>query len=206
MDIRELAVADAYCLKPDRLTDSRGCFYELFRPDVLAEVTGHRFAVAQTNISVSRRGTLRGIHGASVPPGLAKVVTCLRGTVLDIAVDLRVGSPTFGQHDITWQDAESGISVYLAEGLGHAFLALTDDACMHYMCSDTYDPDVVIDVNPLDPELGVRWGLTSEPVMSKKDAAAPTLAEAAERGLLPAYADCLALYAAKTEPTVGSPV
>ena len=194
MRITALGVADAYRIVPDRISDSRGTFQESLRRSSLAEVMGRPFPVAQINYSVSHRGVLRGIHGARVPPGLGKIVTCVRGAVLDVVVDLRVGSPTFGGYDITWQDARDGTSVVIPEGLGHAFLALTDDAAMCYLCSGEYDPAIVIDVNPLDPELRLPWGLAGAPVMSAKDAGAPTLAAAAQLGILPAYEDCLTLY------------
>jgi NDP-hexose 5-epimerase len=192
--LTELAVADAYRIVPEPLTDVRGSFREAFRQTELEEAMGRRFPVAQINYSVSHRGVLRGIHGARVPPGLGKVVTCVRGAVLDVVVDLRVGSPTFGEHALTLQDANDGIAVVIPEGLGHAFLALAEGTTMCYLCSDEYDPSIVIDVNPLDPELKLPWGLSGTPVMSEKDAGAPTLAQAAELGILPSYRDCQALY------------
>jgi len=192
--ISELAVADAYRIVPDRIPDHRGSFQESLRESVISDALGRRFPIAQVNYSVSHRGVLRGIHGAQVPPGLGKIVTCVRGAVLDVVVDLRVGSPTFGGYDITWQDASDGTSVIIPEGLGHAFLALTGNATMCYLCSSEYDPSIVIDIDPLDPELRLPWGLAGAPVMSAKDAGAPSLAAAAEIGILPTYEDCLALY------------
>ncbi|GIG92121.1 dTDP-4-dehydrorhamnose 3,5-epimerase family protein [Plantactinospora endophytica] len=180
-------------LQPEHLEDRRGRFFEAWRSDELAEAAGRRFEVRQVNFSISRRNTLRGIHGTLTPPGQAKLVTCVRGTVLDVVVDMRIGSPTYGRYATTVQDAESGLAVYMAEGLGHAFLALTDDVCMNYLCSTEYVPGTMVDVQALDPEIGIPWNLTAPPVMSDKDAAAPTLAEAAAAGLLPTYEDCLAL-------------
>lgn len=196
MEITEMAVPNAYRLVPDRHLDRRGYFFEAFRADVLSDAIGYPFVVGQQNYSGSRRHTVRGIHGTTLPPGQAKLVTCVRGAVLDVVVDLRVGSPTFGAVEVTRQDEESGIAVYLADGLGHAFLALTDDACMSYLCSATYVPGTMIEINPLDPDLGIPWGLTELPTMSDKDAAAPTLVAALSTGLLPTYDECLAHYAA----------
>ncbi|MET7395826.1 dTDP-4-dehydrorhamnose 3,5-epimerase [Dactylosporangium sp. NPDC005572] len=191
-----MSVRDAYCITPDKHLDRRGFFYEAFRAEELTEVIGYPFVVGQQNYSLSRRNTMRGIHGTTVPPGQAKLVTCVRGAVLDVVVDLRVGSPTFGMMETTRQDEESGLAVYLADGLGHAFLALTDDACMSYLCSESYVPGTMIEINPLDPEIGIPWPLDGPPVMSDKDAAAPTLAEAAAAGRLPTYEQCLAHYRA----------
>ncbi|MEV6846580.1 dTDP-4-dehydrorhamnose 3,5-epimerase [Actinoplanes sp. NPDC051411] len=187
MKIEPMAVLDAYRLTPPLLDDPRGSFYEAWRLGDLTDATGQPFVVRQANFSVSRRNTLRGIHGTVFPPGQAKLVTCVRGAALDVVVDVRVGSPTFGRFDVTLQEASSGVGVYLADGLGHAFLALTDDTCMNYLCSTEYVPGTMIDIQALDPELGIPWRLDGEPVRSDKDAAAPTLAELAAAGILPRY-------------------
>jgi len=194
MEFRQLAVPHAVKVIPRHIRDARGCFYEQFRRQELAAVVGHPFTLAQVNHSVSRRGTLRGIHSVLTPPGQAKFVTCLRGAILDIVVDIRVGSPTFGVYDVTVLDDRSGAAVYVAEGLGHAFLALTAQACVSYLCSTPYVPGTPFEIDPLDPELNLPWPLRGEPLMSEKDRNAPSLAEAKERGLLPDYQDCLKLY------------
>ncbi|MGW0809531.1 dTDP-4-dehydrorhamnose 3,5-epimerase family protein [Nonomuraea sp. NPDC002799] len=194
--ITELSIPGAFRLTPPQYPDVRGYFMEGFRGGVLSDAIGYPFVTGQVNWSASRRNTLRGIHGTTLPPGQAKLVTCVRGAVLDVVVDLRVGSPTYGRYETTRQEADSGVSVYLSDGLGHAFLALTDDACMNYVCSEAYMPGTMIEIDPLDPAIGIPWPLTEPPIMSEKDAGAPTLAEARAQGLLPAYEDCLAHYAA----------
>jgi NDP-hexose 3,5-(Or5-) epimerase len=201
MKIQPMAVPHAVRIIADKLPDARGCFYESFKRDELAAAVGHPFSLAQANYSVSRRGTLRGIHGVALPPGQAKIVTCVRGAVLDLVVDIRLGSATFGQHDSTRLDAEAGTAVYVAEGLGHGFVALTDDACVCYLCSTPYVPGTQFEVNPFDRDLDLRWGLTDgglneKPLMSAKDANAPSLAAAADAGLLATWDDCLDAYAA----------
>jgi dTDP-4-dehydrorhamnose 3,5-epimerase len=158
-------------------------------------VTGFPLAVAQANQSVSRRGTLRGVHFAAVPPGQAKYVYCPRGAVLDVVVDIRVGSPTFGAWDALRLDDVAKRAVYLSEGLGHAFMALEDDSTVTYLCSTGYDPGREFGINPVDPALDLPWPVDVEAVLSPKDAAAPSLAEAAEQGLLPTYAECRAFLA-----------
>ncbi len=185
--IEEMSVLDAYRIKPTHLFDRRGTFFEAIRMSELVRKSQHPFVIRQVNYSVSRRNTLRGIHGTQVPPGQAKLVTCVQGAAMDVVVDLRVGSPTFGQFDTTLQEAGSGVGVYLADGLGHAFLALTDDTCMNYLCSEEYVPGTMIDIQALDPELSIPWELDGPPIRSDKDAAAPTLAQALEHGLLPHY-------------------
>lgn len=203
MRISEMTVPDAYRIEPDRIADSRGFFYEAIRAEALRSITGHELEIRQVNYSVSKRNTVRGIHGTALPPGQAKLVTCVRGAALDIAVDIRVGSPTFGHYAVTRQDAESGTAVYLPDGIGHAFLALTDDTCMCYLCSVEYVPGTMIDIDALDPELALPWKLSGPPIRSAKDAAAPSLSEAAAAGLLPTYEQCVRSYA-RNGPTGGA--
>ncbi len=195
MELRSLLVPDAFELTPKTFGDDRGTFLEWYRFEPLAAAVGHPIRLAQANLSVSRRGTLRGLHFADVPRGQAKYVTCVRGAVLDAVVDIRTGSPTFGTWDIVRLDEESRRAVYLPEGLGHAFLALTDDATVSYLCSEVYNPTGEHGIDPLDPDIGIGWPTDVEPVLSAKDAAAPSLAKAQANGLLPDYATCRA-YAA----------
>lgn len=196
MRCRELTVPDSYLFTPAKLTDARGCFYEAYRDDVVSDAVGHRFTIAQMNYSVSARGVLRGLHGVLLPPGQAKIVTCHSGSLLDVVVDTRTGSPTFGEHARNTITAESGEFVYVAEGLGHAFLALTDDACIGYLCSTRHVPGTQVDINPLDPDLGLDWSAAGTPPrLSEKDGSAPTLAVAEKSGLLATYEQCLAHYA-----------
>lgn len=196
MELHALPIPGAWHVAPAVHADERGSFQEWFRADQLARVLGHRFDLAQANCSVSRAGVIRGVHYADVPPGQAKYVTCLSGAVWDVAVDLRVGSSTFGRWEGVLLDAERGGAVYLAEGLGHAFLALADDSTVAYLCSTSYAPGREHGVSPLDPALGIDWptvdrsGRVIHPLLSAKDEAAPTLAAAAQAGLLPTWTAC----------------
>jgi len=195
VDVTELSVPDAWVFTPQQHTDSRGTFLEWFRADVLEKAVGHPLALAQGNQSISRAGTLRGVHYADVPPSQAKYVTCVSGRVLDCVIDIRVGSPTFGQWAAVQLDDIDRRGVYISEGLGHAFIALTDGAQVSYLCSTPYTPGRERGVNPLDPDLGLPWPDGLPPLLSDKDAVAPTLKEAESAGLLPSYADCQAFYA-----------
>jgi dTDP-4-dehydrorhamnose 3,5-epimerase len=194
MKIRELGIEGAFEVTPQQHGDQRGVFLELFREDLFAAAVGHPLRLAQANVSTSQRGVLRGIHFADVPPGQAKYITCVRGAVLDVVVDIRVGSPTYAQWEAVRLDDESRRAVFLAEGLGHAFMALTDDAAVVYLCSAGYAPGREHGLHPLDPQLGIAWPEGVEPVLSAKDAEAPTLAEAEQSGLLPTYKECSAHY------------
>lgn len=196
MEIRPLSIADAYEITPRQFPDDRGVFLESFRGDLLAEHLGHRPQVVQTNVSVSSRGTVRGIHFADVPPSQAKYITALSGSLVDFVVDIRVGSPTFGQWEAVLLDTVDRRAVYLPEGMGHAFAALEDDTTAMYLVTAPYNPGREHGLHPLDPQIGLELpeGMQA-PLLSAKDAAAPTLAEAAEQGLLPTYAACREFYA-----------
>ncbi len=189
MEVRPLAIPGAFVVTPRQHADARGVFLESFRGDVLADHLGHRPDIVQTNISVSARGTVRGVHLADVPPGQAKYVTAVAGSLLDVVVDLRTGSPTFGRWEGIRLDTTDRRAVYLTEGLGHALCALEDGATALYLCTSTYDPAAEHGVHPLDPDLGIEWPV-DEPLLSAKDAAAPRLAEAVASGRLPTWDAC----------------
>jgi dTDP-4-dehydrorhamnose 3,5-epimerase len=199
--IRELQVPDSYEVTPLIHRDGRGTFLEWFRADHLEEATGRRLDLLQANASISSAGAVRGVHFADVPPSQAKYVFCPRGALLDVVVDIRVGSPTFGRWDTVLLDDVDRRGVFVSEGLGHAFMALEDDTMISYLCTATYNPGREHGVHPLDPTLGIEWPTTGrdgaplEPLLSAKDAEAPTLIEARERGLLPSYDDVQAFLA-----------
>jgi len=195
MQARELAVADAFEFTPLAFPDDRGVFVAPYQEDFFIKAVGHPLRLAQSNHSRSRRGTLRGLHYADVPPGQAKYVYCPRGAALDFIVDIRVGSPTFGVHETVQLDQESFRAVYLPEGVAHGFIALSDDTVISYLCSTPYNPAAEHELNPLDPALGLQIPADLEPLLSEKDAAAPTLAEAQAARMLPSHAVCTAHYA-----------
>ncbi|MFI2458189.1 dTDP-4-dehydrorhamnose 3,5-epimerase family protein [Streptomyces sp. NPDC019539] len=187
-----LGIEGAWVDAPRVLTDGRGRFHEWFRTERFREVTGHALRLEQANCSRSVRGALRGIHYASVPPGQAKYVTCVSGAVLDVVVDIRTGSPTYGMWEAVRLDDRENHAVYLSEGLGHAFIALEEGTTVIYLCSEGYAPHREFGIHPLDPALAIEWPAHLTPALSEKDAAAPTLAEAEQQGLLPSYEECAA--------------
>lgn len=194
MKARELNVPGVWEFTPKQWPDGRGVFLEWFKAPVLREALGHDLTLKQANHSVSAKDTLRGIHFADVPPGQAKYVYCTQGAFLDVVVDLRVGSPTFGVSDAVQLDAVERRGLYIAEGIGHVLLALSDDANVTYLCSEPYAPTREHTVQVLDPELDLPLPIGLEPILSERDAAAPTLAEALAAGLLPSYQECVAHY------------
>jgi dTDP-4-dehydrorhamnose 3,5-epimerase len=196
--MESLGVEGAWVFTPTVYADDRGSFLETFRGSEFAADLGYRFEVAQVNCSVSRRGAIRGIHYADVPPGQAKYITCVRGAVLDVVVDLRTGSPGFGKWEAVRLDDQTRRAVFVTEGLGHGFMALSDESTVLYLCSTPFTPGREHGINPLDPALGIGWTheeVAGAPILSEKDATAPTLEEALQAGALPRYGDCAAYSA-----------
>lgn len=193
MQYRELKVPGAWEFTPRQFGDDRGVFLEWFKEPGFSELTGRSLDLQQANCSVSAAGVLRGIHFADVPPGQAKYVTCVKGAVLDVAVDLRVGSPTYGVWDAVLLDDVDRRAIFLSEGLGHGFLSLEDNSTIVYLCSTGYAPEHEHEVHPLDPAIGIDWPKTARdgsPLtfqLSAKDSDAPSLATALANGTLPSF-------------------
>lgn len=197
VDIRPLDLPGAWLCTPTQYADDRGVFVEWYRDDLLSEVAGRPFGTVQANLSKSARGVLRGLHVADVPPGQSKVVACPYGAVLDVAVDVRTGSPTFGQAVTAVLDDVDRRVMVLAEGLAHGFCALQEGSVVSYLVSSTYDPTTEHTLDALDPALAIEWpDDIGELTRSPRDAAAATLEHAWAQGILPSYADCVAAYEA----------
>jgi dTDP-4-dehydrorhamnose 3,5-epimerase len=189
MTFRELSVPGAWEITPRLQHDDRGSFFEWFTDAEFSTATGHRFELRQANCSVSSAGVLRGLHFAELPPSQAKYVTCVRGAVHDVVVDIRVGSPTFGSWDSVRLDDVDRRSVYLSEGLAHGFLALQDDSTVMYLCSEQYAPQREHTISPIDPALDITWPVpAAELVLSERDRNAMSLAQAQAAGTLPTWA------------------
>lgn len=196
MEIRELAIRGSFEVIPRQFRDDRGAFLEQYRADDLAGAVGHPLHLRQVNTSISHRGVVRGIHYADVPRGQAKYVSVAHGAIIDFVVDIRIGSPTFGTWASVRLDDVERRSLYLAEGLGHAFVALTDNATVTYLVSEVYRPESEHGINPMDSEIALNFDLPAhELIFSEKDALAPGLTAAATAGLLPRYDECLNWYA-----------
>lgn len=191
--VHALPIPGAWVFIPRVFEDDRGSFHEWFRGEQFTEQLGYPFQVVQANCSYSRRGVVRGIHVADVPPGQAKLVTCLAGSVRDVLVDLREGSPTFGRSIAVELGMPGGdvsaagcAVVHVPIGVGHGFAAKSDVAVVAYLVSEAYNPQAEWEVYPFDPELAVDWGVgAGEALLSAKDQAAPRLQEV--RGRLPQF-------------------
>ena len=166
--------------------DDRGHFREWFKSEALEEITGRKIEIAQANISLSAKGTLRGIHYSLAPKGQAKWVTCVAGSIKDVIVDIRPKSATFGKWIEVELSGDVGKAVFIGEGLGHGFLALEENTAVSYLVSTPFSAADECEINPLDKEIRINWGINPELMkISEKDRMAPTLSEQLSRGKLP---------------------
>jgi dTDP-4-dehydrorhamnose 3,5-epimerase len=190
MSFTPLKIEGSWVFTPKKFPDDRGSFHEVFKLPLLSETLGFGFEVKQVNQSVSKAGVIRGIHWADVPPGQAKYVFCSKGSIWDVVVDIRVGSPTFGKWTAEELSGENGKAVVIDEGLGHAFLALENDTVVNYLCSEPFSPSSERGINPFDEDLGIsfdsRW-TRSNFLVSPKDENAPSLRTLATLDQLPIY-------------------
>jgi dTDP-4-dehydrorhamnose 3,5-epimerase len=186
MKVTPLEIKGVWVAESPIWSDDRGFFREWFKSEDVKNATGRDFGIEQANISLSSKGTLRGIHYSIARRGQAKWITCVSGAIKDVIVDIRPGSPTFGK----WVDLElrgnSGKAVLISEGLGHGFIALEDNTAVAYLVSTPFSPGDEFEINPLDEEIAINWGMQlSDFKMSEKDMNAPTLAERLSEGKLP---------------------
>ncbi len=160
--------------------DDRGFFMETWRADRFTEATGAGVDFVQTNLSTSSRNVIRGLHFQAPPHGQGKLVRVARGRILDVAVDIRKSSPTYGQHHAVELDLRSGRQLWIPPGFAHGFLALEDDTVIEYACTSLYAPASEGSVRWDDPAIGIDWSAHlngAAPTLSEKDAAAPLLAD-----------------------------
>ncbi len=177
MSIENLEIPGAWVFTPKQFSDDRGTFFEWFQDSAYLEASGHEFQLAQANCSISQRGVLRGIHFAEDPPGQRKYVMCLMGSAMDVLVDLRSESPTYGQWRSVNLDTVDRRVVSIPNGVGHAFMALEDNTVITYLCDQRYNPAKEREINPLDPFIGIDWPKGIDPILSDKDLSAPNFSE-----------------------------
>ena len=186
MEITPLEIGGSWIAEFNVLRDSRGLFREWFKLPDLNSATNRTFHVEQANISESSKGTLRGIHYSLAKGGQAKWITCVTGSIRDIVVDIRPDSKTFGKWIEVELSAYSGKAIFIGEGLGHAFLSMQDQTVVAYLTSSPFSPLEEFAINPLDPDLGIKWAFNaSELKISEKDFSAPRLKEREKDGRLP---------------------
>jgi dTDP-4-dehydrorhamnose 3,5-epimerase len=186
MELTPLGIEGAWLAESPVWSDDRGFFREWFIAEEIKKITGYNFDVNQSNISSSSRGTLRGIHYSLADKGQSKFVTCVRGSILDVVVDIRPNSLTYKKWLAVELTESNGQSVLIGNGLGHAFLALENKSTVSYLVTSRYSPQDEFEINPLDSDIGIQWPLQrSEIQISKKDLSAPTLLSQLQKNKLP---------------------
>lgn len=178
MTITTTEIPGVLVLSPRVFSDDRGSFFESFNARAFAEAAGREVAFVQDNQSTSRRHVLRGLHYQEPKPQ-GKLVRALAGTIFDVAADIRTDSPTFGRWVGVELSAENRRQLWVPEGLAHGFLVLSESADVLYKTTDFYAPSCERVLRWDDPALAIRWPLASPPVLSPRDAAAPTLGDRA---------------------------
>ncbi len=167
--------------------DERGFFREWYTSRAVEDL-GASFAVAQANLSMSARRVVRGLHYSLAPEGQAKLVTCAYGALDDVIVDVRVGSPTYGVVEVVHLADNLGVSVFLPAGVAHGFCVTSEHAALSYLLSSPFNAALELEINPFDSAIAVPWPLDGEPIVSAKDAAAPSLRARADASQLPRWA------------------
>jgi dTDP-4-dehydrorhamnose 3,5-epimerase len=178
MEFRRLAIPDVVLIEPKVFADDRGSFFESFNVHEFERGTGLRRDFVQDNHSTSRRGVLRGLHYQLPPFAQGKLVRVVQGSVFDVAVDIRPGSPTFGKWVSEILSSGNRRQLWIPEGFAHGFLAFEDDTQLLYKATAPYNPASERTVAWNDGQLAISWPLVAQVVLSVKDAQAPRLADA----------------------------
>ena len=176
MKIKETGISGLIVVEPDVFGDSRGYFMESFSLRKFRELTGLDIDFVQDNESKSSYGVVRGLHFQRPPHAQSKLVRVVQGRVLDVAVDLREGSPTYGKHYAIELSGENHLQMFIPKGFAHGFAVLSDEAVFQYKCDEYYAPECEGAVAWDDPDLAIDWKLPKEDIrLSDKDKANPNL-------------------------------
>ena len=185
MELIPLGIDGAWLAESPVWSDDRGFFREWFKQEEILSKTGKNFSAQQANISLSNKGVIRGIHYSLALEGQSKWVTCVTGSIIDVIVDIRPESKSFGKWIKVELSGDSGSSVFISEGLGHGFVSLVDNTTVAYLVSTKYSPNDEFEINPLDKKLGINWGMDlGQLKVSNKDMNAPTLSQLLVEGKL----------------------
>lgn len=167
--IKKLPIEGLLVIQPTIFSDDRGYFFESFNQTKFEELVGKSLTFLQDNESFSKKGVLRGLHFQREPYAQGKLVRVCRGAVLDVAVDLRRYSPTYGKYEKVLLSAENKTQFWIPEGFAHGFLALEEETVFNYKCTNFYDKASEGGLNWNDPKLAIDWELSSPPLLSEKD-------------------------------------
>ena len=186
MNFTPTNIAGAWFVNSSVHDDDRGSFQEWFKQGEILKATGFDFSVAQANVSESKLGVVRGIHYSLSNEGQAKWVTCVKGAIRDVVVDIRRSSPTYSHYVAVDLVGGDGQSILIGSGLGHGFISLEEGSIVSYLLASPYSPGEEFEINPLDSAIGIDWGMPSQKmIFSTKDSAAPSLSERLQSQQLP---------------------
>jgi dTDP-4-dehydrorhamnose 3,5-epimerase len=171
MRLKKTGIEDLYVIETNVFHDDRGYFFEAFNSEKLSDL-GLNIQVAQTNISKSQRGVVRGLHFQNPPHAQGKLIRVMKGAVLDVAVDIRKSSPTYGKYYAAELNDENKLALWIPEGFAHGFKTLVDNTLFYYDCTDVYNREAEGSIIWNDPEIGIDWNIEN-PIVSEKDAMAP---------------------------------
>lgn len=179
MKVYKTAIEGVLMLAPQRYRDARGYFVESFNAALFRQMTGLDICFVQDNESRSSRGVVRGLHYQKTPYVQAKLVRVVVGKVLDVVVDLRKSSPTFGKHLTIELSDENGLQLFIPKGFAHGYAVLSEEAVFQYKCDAYYHPEAECGIVWNDPDLGIEWPLqASEVILSEKDRKHPNFKNA----------------------------
>jgi dTDP-4-dehydrorhamnose 3,5-epimerase len=189
VNINKLQIDGSWIIDFHKFEDHRGYFFESFKLNECVEGFARPLTITQANTSLSKKGSIRGIHYALIPPSQAKFIQCQKGSIIDFVVDIRIGSPTFGTFQAINLNSNNPQAVFIEEGLAHAFVALEDETIVTYLINQNYNPEREKGINPFDSQLSISWPKI-DLILSKKDKNEISLSEAQKRGILPNYKEC----------------
>lgn len=168
MEIEQFKINGLIVFKTRSFSDERGLFYESFNQKLFNEAVGREVNFVQDNVSVSKKGVIRGLHLQQPPYGQGKLVRVMKGAVLDVAVDIRKGSPTYGHYEKVLLSAENGVQFWIPEGFAHGFSVLEEDTIFSYKCTNYYHPASEMGICYNDTTLAIDWGVVA-PIVNQKD-------------------------------------
>jgi dTDP-4-dehydrorhamnose 3,5-epimerase len=181
-----LGIPGTWIIENKPFEDSRGSFQEVYKNSKLISNGISNFLVKQSNLSISRKNTIRGIHFSVSEAGQRKYVTCIKGAVMDLTVDLREDSKTFGKFQFVELNEETSSSIFIESGIGHGFIALRESSVLYYLVDQEFNPSFEKSLNPFDGDLDIDWKiLRKDALLSQKDESAPTLNELIKNKILP---------------------
>lgn len=168
MSVERFEIEGPVLIKTRKFADERGCFFESYNTQLLNEILGDQLEFVQDNISVSKKGVIRGLHLQAPPYAQGKLVRVLKGSVIDVAVDIRKSSPTYGKYVRVFLSAENGNQFWIPEGFAHGFSALEEDTIFSYKCTNYYHPASEKGIRFDDPDLNIDWEI-NDPIVNQKD-------------------------------------